>query len=84
MDDKSMDVIFLPYVSSQNAANGPPVESSGAIGALSATNEEDEVVADWHTEDWKLHKQHVFILSFAGKPIYSRLVIEIFVSSFGT
>ena len=28
--------------------------------------------ADWISSEWRQHKRHVFILSFAGKPIYSR------------
>lgn len=34
-------------------------------------NEYDEE-ACWQTEEWKNKEKHVFILSSAGKPIYSR------------
>lgn len=38
------------------------------------SNENEEEIF-WQTEEWKHKKKHVFILSSAGKPIYSRYVI---------
>jgi len=32
------------------------------------TAEED----DWRSSAWREHKKHVFIMSYAGKPIYTR------------
>jgi hypothetical protein len=34
-------------------------------------NDGDEEVF-WQTSEWKIKKKHIFILSSAGKPIYSR------------
>ena len=33
---------------------------------------ENEVLDYVHTHEWKAQKKHIFILSEAGKPIYSR------------
>ena len=33
---------------------------------------------DVNEKEWKEHKKHIFILSEAGKPIYSRLVYSEF------
>lgn len=30
--------------------------------------------ADWHSPEWRHHRKHIFILSCAGKPIYTRYV----------
>ena len=35
-------------------------------------SEEEEEVDYVHTLAWKQHRKHIFILSEAGKPIYSR------------
>ena len=35
-------------------------------------------VLDVNDKEWKEHKKHIFILSEAGKPIYSRLVYSEF------
>lgn len=41
--------------------------------SLISIENEEEIF--WQTEEWKHKKKHVFILSSAGKPIYSRYVI---------
>ena len=44
-----------------------------AVNGLSLSTSPDSPDAvDWISSEWRQHKRHVFILSFAGKPIYSR------------
>lgn len=35
-------------------------------------NDDGDEEVCWQTTEWKSHKKHIFILSSAGKPIYSR------------
>ncbi|XP_028669194.1 vacuolar fusion protein MON1 homolog B-like [Erpetoichthys calabaricus] len=46
--------------------SSPLLEQSGGSSALSHRDE------DVTAESWRLHRKHVFVLSEAGKPIYSR------------
>jgi len=43
-------------------------------GLHMSTSLDSPDAADWISSEWRQHKRHVFILSFAGKPIYSRSV----------
>jgi len=48
-----------------------------------STSPDSPDAADWISSEWRQHKRHVFILSFAGKPIYSRYcIIFMFLSIF--
>lgn len=48
------------------------VFEGGGSSATLETPIEIEVLDYVHTEEWKKQKKHIFILSEAGKPIYSR------------
>lgn len=39
---------------------------------LKSSDENDEDIC-WQTDEWKSKEKHIFVLSSAGKPIYSRL-----------
>jgi len=41
-------------------------------GVHLSTSRDSPDPADWNSSEWRQHKRHVFILSCAGKPIYSR------------
>ncbi|KAL8164162.1 UNVERIFIED_CONTAM: hypothetical protein K2H54_047042 [Gekko kuhli] len=47
---------------------GPPGEEEVAIQPRPPTHRDEDVTA----ESWRAHRKHVFVLSEAGKPIYSR------------
>lgn len=50
--------------------DGPPREEEAPVAAQArpATHRDEDVTA----ESWRAHRKHVFVLSEAGKPIYSR------------
>lgn len=48
--------------------DGPSGEEEAVIQSRLATYRDEDVTA----ESWRAHRKHVFILSEAGKPIYSR------------
>jgi hypothetical protein len=72
----------LPHLSSfitpseQDALNGLNVTVSDTSSAAVEEDEEENAAADWHTAEWRQQKKHVFILSLAGKPIYTRYVVS--------
>lgn len=62
-------------------SSAPATESQEDNVVQRETKEEDvmhsstkslEHCADWHNPEWRHHRKHVFILSCAGKPIYTR------------
>ncbi len=66
----SQDTSDLESNSSQVASDGK-ADKKDAEKRMQEFEEEEEL--DYvHTPEWKLNKKHVFILSEAGKPIYSR------------
>lgn len=48
--------------------SGPPGEEEVAVQPRPPTHRDEDVTA----ESWRAHRKHVFVLSEAGKPIYSR------------
>ncbi|XP_069500246.1 vacuolar fusion protein MON1 homolog A [Ambystoma mexicanum] len=55
----------------------PPPQSSRRHSVLSVEKEEEDMTMD----AWRLHQKHVFVLSEAGKPVYSRYGSEESLSS---
>ena len=50
-------------------ATSPETEGGGLQGHI---EEEDDESEDVNSSGWRQHRKHIFILSSAGKPIYSR------------
>lgn len=50
--------------------------TSSETSSVAVEEEVEGATADWHTAEWRQQKSHVFILSFAGKPIYTRYVVN--------
>lgn len=55
-----------PLDNSQGIDNDDEVTTSNSVVAVSQQDDEE------NNKDWVGRKKHVFVLSFAGKPIYSR------------
>lgn len=47
-------------------------EKNGGVSPEPMVNEVAEFDEDWRSASWKKQKKHVFIMSYAGKPIYTR------------
>ena len=52
------------------SSNQEVVEQMTELQIIPDSEGEEEVL--WQTSEWKHQKKHIFILSSAGKPIYSR------------
>ena len=60
-------------VSSCDVSNQSSTSVSGAGNqSLNVEDLEEEEIDFVHTAEWRNKKKHIFILSEAGKPIYSR------------
>ncbi|KAJ8265065.1 hypothetical protein COCON_G00141640 [Conger conger] len=67
-DSSEFVVTVLTRASLEDQADGPSSEPSGLSQTPPPSNQDEDVTA----ESWRQHRKHVFVLSEAGKPIYSR------------
>ncbi|XP_013780978.1 vacuolar fusion protein MON1 homolog A-like [Limulus polyphemus] len=84
-DDKSQDGQLKAEIGHdesiriKNSPNVEPIRIEMESIQMSSDEEKHEIIEtaeDIHNPEWKQHSKHIFILSEAGKPIYSRFGSE--------
>ena len=84
--DKDSDEVDLGECAEESLVAGEDAQEEPRVEVQKERNEEEQPESrskeeDVSSEAWRSHRKHVFVLSEAGKPIYSRYGTEEALSS---